>query len=96
MKHFNFIILKTNLIFIFALLLFSCSSGPGSYGIDSFAVAIKEALKNDAVKKAAKEAVKEVAEEKVKETVEEKAKEVVVEKAQETINEALENSEEQI
>ena len=87
---------KTNLIFILTLLLFSCSSGPGSYGIDSFAVAIKEALKSDVVKKAAKEATKEVAKEKAKEAVEEKAKEVVVEKAQETINDALENSEEEI
>ena len=54
---------------------------------------IKEALKNDAVKKAAKEAIKEVAEEEVKEAVEEKAKEVVVEKAQESINDALDDSE---
>ena len=74
----------------------SCSSGSSSIGSIDLRDVIKEALKNDAVKKAAKEAVKEVAEEEVKEAVEEKAEEVIIEKAQETINEALENSEEQI
>ena len=84
-------ILLLALSFIF---LSSCSAGSSSIGSIDLRDVIKEALKNDAVKKAAKEAVKEVAEEEVKEAVEEKAEEVIIEKAQETINEALENSEE--
>jgi mannitol-specific phosphotransferase system IIBC component len=83
---------KTNLIFISSLLFFSCSSGSSSIGSIDLRDVIKEALKNDVVKKA----VKEVAEEEAKEAVDEKAKEVVVEKAQETINDALQNSEEEI
>lgn len=85
---------KILLIALLSIFLSSCSSGSSSIGSIDLRDVIKEALKNDVVKKAAKEAVKEVAEEEVKEVVEEKAKEVVVEKAQETINEALENSEE--
>ena len=85
---------KILLLVLSFIFLSSCSSGSSSIGSIDLRDVIKEALKNDAVKKAAKEAVKEVAEEEVKEAVEEKAEEVIIEKAQETINEALENSEE--